>query len=158
MGSYESLIPAELRNLDEAALEQALFKIGVDFVLQDPGRYILLSLSRIPAYFMFWPSPDSGLVSNISRVGSFGVLLPFMIFGFARALQKQKGSITSRLDSPLFLLVVFIAIYTLIHLLTWALIRYRLPVDAVLVIFAGFAFVEIYSWVQKKRILNPGQV
>lgn len=158
MGSYESLIPDELRSLDEAALEQALLKIGVDFVLQDPGRYVLLSLSRIPAYFMFWPSPESGLVSNISRVGSFGVFLPFMVFGLFKALQKQKGSLTSRLESPLFLLVIFITIYTSIHLLTWALIRYRLPVDAVLVIFAGYAIVEIYAWVKKKRTLNPAQV
>jgi hypothetical protein len=34
------------------------------------------------------------------------------------------------------------AVYTLIHLLTWALIRYRLPVDSVLVLFAAIALEE----------------
>ena len=33
--------------------------------------------------------------------------------------------------------------YTLIHLLTWALIRYRLPVDAVLVVFGGAGLVDL---------------
>ena len=34
-------------------------------------------------------------------------------------------------------LVLFVGIYSLIHLFSWALIRYRLPIDAVLLIFAG---------------------
>jgi len=37
------------------------------------------------------------------------------------------------------LLYLFVAVYTLIHLLSWALVRYRLPVDAVLIVFAGVA-------------------
>jgi hypothetical protein len=39
--------------------------------------------------------------------------------------------------------VLVAALYTAIHLLSWALIRYRLPVDAVMVIFAGSAVVDI---------------
>jgi len=35
-------------------------------------------------------------------------------------------------------------VYSVIHVLTWALIRYRLPVDAMLVIFAGYALVHLY--------------
>jgi 4-amino-4-deoxy-L-arabinose transferase-like glycosyltransferase len=51
MGTYRDLIPVEVRRLglDEAALDQALLGRGIQFVLEDPGRYILLSLSRIPA-------------------------------------------------------------------------------------------------------------
>ncbi len=41
------------------------------------------------------------------------------------------------------MLVGFAIVYTGIHLLTWALIRYRLPVDMVLIPFAGVAFVDI---------------
>ena len=44
---------------------------------------------------------------------------------------------------PLFLLYMFIVVYTGIHILTWTLVRYRLPVDAVLVIFAGLAMVDL---------------
>jgi 4-amino-4-deoxy-L-arabinose transferase-like glycosyltransferase len=76
MGTYQDLVPVELRKLDEAALDQALLRRGLQFVIDDPKRYILLSLSRIPIYFQFWPSAGSGLMSNISRVGSFGLALP----------------------------------------------------------------------------------
>ncbi|MEJ2354123.1 MAG: hypothetical protein P8Y03_30480, partial [Anaerolineales bacterium] len=89
MGSYQSLIPPELRHLDEAALDQELLKRGVQFVIQDPVRIFFLSLSRIPVYFMFWPSTDSSLISNISRVSSFALFLPFMLYGLLLALFRN---------------------------------------------------------------------
>ena len=151
VGSYQALIPAELRNLDEAALDQALLKRSLQFVIDDPIRYVLLSISRIPAYFMFWPSKDSSLISNLSRVASFGVLWPFMLYGLYRAIADQKQALVNRLASPSFLLILFIIIYTLIHLLSWALIRYRLPIDAVLLVFAALAIVDLAQRVRTWR-------
>jgi 4-amino-4-deoxy-L-arabinose transferase-like glycosyltransferase len=154
MGTYHDLIPPELRNLDEAALDQALLGRGLGFVLADPGRYVLLSFSRIPAYFMFWPSAGSGTVSNLSRVLSFGLFLPFMLLGLIRALIKPR----LRLSSPIFLLALFIVVYTLIHLMTWALVRYRLPVDALLVIFAGLAIDDIRKYLASRGIFSKAKL
>lgn len=148
MGSYQDLIPPEVRHLDEAALDQELLRRGFQFVLEDPGRYILLSLSRIPAYFIFWPSRDSGLISNLARLASWGLFLPFIIFGLARSAIKgasvQRKSSLSCLESPEALLIGFALFYSGVHLLTWALIRYRLPVDAVLILYAasGLAYLS----------------
>ena len=149
-GGYLSLIPKEMLKLDEAALDQALLKRAIGFIIDDPGRYLLLSLSRIPVYFIFWPSSDSGLVSNLSRVASFGLFLPFMIYGLILSILSRYGPEKFSLASPVFLLVIFGAVYTLIHLLTWTLVRYRLPVDAVLVIFAGVALVDIARRVESR--------
>jgi len=143
MGSYQSLIPDELRGLDEAALDQALLRRGIGFVLDDPVRYVMLSLSRIPPYFMFWPSSQSGLLSNIARVASFGLLWPFMLYGLVLSMMREKGWLQLRPPSPITLLYSFVLIYSLIHILTWTLIRYRLPVDAVLILFAGLAVVNL---------------
>jgi len=145
---YQDLIPADLQNLDEASLDQALLQRGFQFVFSDPIRYIKLSISRIPAFFMFWPSTDSGLISNISRVASFGLLWPFMLFGLITSAIFKRISKQDLVKSPTFLLLSFIFIYTIIHLLSWALIRYRLPVDSILVVFAGLAFVEIADWIK----------
>jgi 4-amino-4-deoxy-L-arabinose transferase-like glycosyltransferase len=143
MGSYQELIPEELRHLDEAALDQALLRLGIQFIVEDPVRFGLLSLSRIPAYFMFWPTSDSGLVSNFSRVSSFGLMLPFMLYGLWISLKRIGSALFQSPPAPILLLLLFISIYTLIHLLSWALIRYRLPVDAVLLIFAGLGIIEV---------------
>jgi uncharacterized membrane protein (DUF2068 family) len=144
--SYQDLIPPELRHLDEAALEQALLRRGVGFVLDEPGRYLLLSLSRVVEYFKFWPSAESGLISNVSRVLSFGLFLPFMVYGLVRAARDWRRWS---------LLYLFVAVYALIHLLSWALVRYRLPVDAVLIVFAALAvsaLVERVGLVRRERV------
>lgn len=145
MGSYLDLIPKELRHLDEAALDQALLGEALKFIQQDPGRYALLSLSRIPAFFMFWPSKDSDLISNVARFGGFGLLLPFILYGLARAFipKPPVQRFSLRLESNLLLL--FILFYTVLHLLSWALVRYRLPVDAVFMLYAGLAFRDLAS-------------
>jgi len=150
--SYESLIPPELQGLNEAALENALMQRGLQFVLEDPGRYLLLSLNRLQDQFKFWPSPDSSRLSNLSRVGSFGVFLPFMLYGTWLAIVKSqipnpkianRKSKIENLQSPVFLWLGFVVFYNAMHLASWASIRYRLPTDAVMVIFAGLAIVEL---------------
>lgn len=154
MPSYQELIPQELIHLDEAALDQELLGRGIQFVLDDPQRYVLLSLSRIPAYFMFWPSSDSSLISNISRVGSFGIMFPFMLYGLIltvkKALSGHGNPLLNLVTSAAGLLMIFALIYTLVHLLTWALIRYRLPVDAVLLPFAALALSNVFQRINRK--------
>jgi hypothetical protein len=90
---------------------------------------------------MFWPTAESTMISNVARVGSFGVLWPFMLYGLFYAMLRK--TLLGLILSPLFPLILFIVIYSAIHLLSWSLIRYRLPVDAVLLIFAGLAFLQL---------------
>jgi hypothetical protein len=139
--SYEALIPDELWSLDEAALESALMERGLQFVFDDPGRYVQLSFSRIVPYFEFWPSAETSLIGNISRVMSFGVMLPFMIAGVIIALRQRSRR--DLLQHPTALLFAFALIYAAIHILTWTLIRYRLPIDAVMLVFAALAIVSL---------------
>jgi hypothetical protein len=47
--------------------------------------------------------------------------------------------------------MLFALMYTFIHLLSWSLIRYRLPVDAVLLVFAGLAVVDLFQRVVSLR-------
>jgi hypothetical protein len=157
--TYQKLVPPELRSLDEAALDQELLKLGVNYIISQPGRYLLLSISRIPEYFKFWPEPASGIISNLVRVGSFGLFLPFIFYGIVRSsLFLRRAAAHPLLAfslSPVGLLYLFILIYTTIHILTWTLVRYRLPVDAFLILFAGLALAELISylgWVFKKRM------
>jgi len=148
---YQAMIPEEVRHLDEAALDSELLHRGLQFVVQDPKRYILLSLSRIPPYFMFWYSPESSMLSNISRIGSFGIMLPFMLYGLFLGIKKTP-SFWNLLTSSQGLLMLFALVYSGAHILTWTLIRYRLPVDAVLIPFAGLA---LYDVVQRLSVKFP---
>lgn len=160
--AYQELIPPELRDLNEAALDRALLARGLGFVRDDPGRYLLLSLSRIPVYFQFWPTRDSTLLSNASRVLSFGIFLPFMIYGLLLVLtdlrrggplrsgsNAAKGSDLRPAYVALFLL--FILSYTAVHLASWANVRYRLPVDAFLILFAAYGIENLTLMLWRRR-------
>jgi hypothetical protein len=140
---YGDLLPTELLSLNEAELDKALFGRGIGFVLDDPARYALLSLSRTREYFKFWPSADSVPISNFSRVASFGLFLPFMCYGVILAGVRTVRSKDEAWRARVWLLLGFVTIYTLMHLLTWALIRYRLPVDAFLLLFAAYGAADL---------------
>jgi 4-amino-4-deoxy-L-arabinose transferase-like glycosyltransferase len=137
---YVPPLPEDLRGLNEAQLDRALMRRGLQFVLDDPGRYLLLSLSRVQGYFWFWPSPSSSLLSNVARVGSFGLALPFMLYGLILSARRIRTYHSRR---AVILLYLYISSYTLVHLLTWIGPKYRLPVDAVLILFAGLGLVDI---------------
>jgi hypothetical protein len=130
-------LPDDLPRLNEAQLDRELLKRGFQFIQEDPQRYLRLSLSRVRAYFEFWPSADTTLLHNLGRVGSFGLFLPFMLYGLFLSFRQPDFVKRNRL------LYLFILIYTLLHLLTWAMVRYRLPVDAVLILFAGIGLVDL---------------
>ena len=142
--SYVKLIPSELLSLNEAELDQALLKRGLGFIQADPRRYLMLSISRVNDYFMFWPTSESGPISNVSRVFSFGVLWPLMAYGLIAQGRRL-------ISSEILLLYLFIIIYAAIHLLSWALIRYRLPIDAVLIIFASATLVEMQMKLTRRQ-------
>ena len=156
-GEYQALIPPELRGLDEAALDQALLEKGIGFVIQDPVRYLRLSLSRVPIYFTVWPSEESGGLSNVARTASAGVLWPFMLGGILLSVARWRRSPDPRRDSAVLLVGLFVIAYSLIHILTWTLIRYRLPIDAVLLVFAADAGLGIVAEARSLRGKSRGQ-
>jgi hypothetical protein len=126
----------------EPELDRALMRRGIQFVLDDPGRYLVFSLSRVRAFFEFWPTPDTTLLHNVGQIGSFGLLLPFLLYGLVPAA-RRPGSL--RCNALLFL---FAGFYTFLHLLTWAMVRYRLPVDAALIPLAALAVTDLLHRVQ----------
>ena len=143
-------IPEDLPRGTEPQMDRELMRRGIGFVLEDPVRYLRLSLSRVRAYFEFWPTPDSTLLHNVGRTGSFGLFLPFMLYGLylfgkdhLAPTFRASHSLIERLREPRLLLLLFAAFYTLLHVLTWAMVRYRLPVDAVLLPFAALALLEL---------------
>jgi hypothetical protein len=140
---YADLLPPELLHLNEAELDRALLARGLEFVRDDPGRYVLLSLSRWREYFKFWPSSESSTISNLSRVGSFGLFLPFMLYGVVLAAIRGWRGRDRHFRAQLLLLYGFMLAYIAVHMLTWTLIRYRLPVDAVLLLFAAYGVVDL---------------
>lgn len=131
----------------EPEWDRALMSRGIAFVLDEPGRYLRLSLSRVGDYFEFWPT-ETSLLHNVGRLLSFTLYLPFMLYGFYLGGKTQSVPALSRLERPTTLLYLFMAFYTLMHIFTWAMPRYRLPVDAVAMPFVALALEDIFLFVR----------
>jgi len=132
------LLP-DLHGQNEAEMDRELMRRGLGFIAEDPRRYLLLSLSRVRAYFEFWPTQGTVLLHNIGRVGSFGLALPFMLYGYYLALRdcetRTRGA----------LLILFVSFYSVMHILTWAMVRYRLPIDALSMPFAALGVDDLLT-------------
>ena len=139
--AYAAPVPSELKGLNEAQLSSRLMSQGFQFILKEPGRWLLLSLSRVPIHFNFWPSPESHPLSNVSRVLSFGLYLPFFLYGLF--LSRRDWRRCS-------LLYLFGLVYSLMHVLTWASIRYRLVVDAAFMPFAALAVMDLAGRIRSR--------
>lgn len=137
--SFAPPIPDNLQGLTEPAIDRALFQQGLRFILADPIRFLLLSVSRLKDYFWILPSEQSSSISNIARLLSFAVYLPFMIYGLWLSRRQWQ------LCLPLYL---YIAFDGLLCLTTWAAPRYRLPSDVLLMIFVGLAVTSLVSQVK----------
>jgi hypothetical protein len=100
-------------------------------------------------YFKFWPSSASSSVSNLGRVLSFGLFLPLMVWGLWLSFSRWRR---------FSLLYLFMVIHTSIHLVSWPALRYRLPVDAVLMVFAGLAVVDLANrsrlWLRRPAVAH----
>jgi hypothetical protein len=223
-------LPADIDGaaMNEATWDKALMARGIGFILAEPGRYLLLSLSRVRDYFVFWPTADSSLLFNLGRVLSFGIFLPFMLYGIvvevkakikakAEAEDEVKDEDEAEVEvgvededkaedeaededeaevgvddevkvedeaevkgrggdtgipletlggdkgsgeawggyfstSALTLTLTFAFFYSALHIFTWAMSRYRLPVDAVLLIYAAAGVADLARrWGRRRR-------
>jgi len=147
--AYGSLIPARLQKLNEAELDRQLLQRGFRFVADDPRRFALLSLSRSKEYFKFWPTKTSGLASNLTRVFSFGIYLPLFLSGLVLAALRFRRN-GDQDNGATLLLLLLSTLYTGIHLLSWTLVRYRLPVDALMMPFGGLGLVCLVDWARSR--------
>lgn len=140
-------LPQDISGLNEAEKTYALLQRGIQNVLANPCRFVTLSLSRARVMFTFWPESHSTTLSNISRVLSFGVLWPFMLYGLALSLRQWRRCM---------IIYLFIVIHLAVYLASWVLIRYRLPADAVALPFAALAISDLVGRIWKKTFVTHG--
>jgi hypothetical protein len=138
----------------EVEWDRALMSRGIAFVLNEPARYLRLSLSRVGAYFEFWPT-ETSLLHNVGRLLSFTLYLPFMLYGFYLGGRAQATPALSCLERPTTLLYLFMVFYTFLHIFTWAMPRYRLPVDAVAMPFVALALEQTFLFVRGRMRSSP---
>jgi len=127
---------------NDVEITNQLLRMGIQNVVNDPGNFAMLTLTRLREFFKFWPTTDSNILANLLRVFSFGIMWPFSLWGIWLSRKQWRELI------PIYL---FMLIHTGVYAITWTMIRYRIPLDALLIPFAGLAVVDLTGRFQARR-------
>lgn len=131
--------PEVLTSGNDIVITHQLLQLGVQHVISEPLRFLFVTLARLRELFTFWPTADSGRLANLLRLCSFGWLAPLAAVGVIANLPRWRAL------APLYL---FLLLHTGIYAVTWAMIRYRMPMEPFLIIFGAYTLVTIYDrWI-----------
>lgn len=141
-------IPEEvLAAKNDVVITNTLLRMGIQNIVARPGDFILLTLTRLREFFLFWPTADSTLTANLLRVFSFGLILPFALYGLLANLRRWQAL------TPIYL---FMVVHTGIYAATWTMIRYRTPLDPFFILFAAYTLHLLYQYVVEQRTATQG--
>lgn len=127
--------PAILASENDVTITNQLLQMGLQNVVNEPLRFVFVSLARLRELFTFWPTADSGRLANLLRILSFGWLAPLAAFGVVANLRHWRTL------APIYL---FILSHTGVYAITWTMIRYRMPMEPFLIMFGAYTIEQIY--------------
>ncbi len=140
-------IPEEVLALNnDVLITNALLRLAIQNILANPWNFVLLTLTRLREFFIFWPTDDSSFQANLLRVLSFGLIVPFTLYGLVANL-RRFGEL-----APIYL---FGVVHTGIYAVTWTMVRYRVPLDPFFLLFAAYTLHQIY-WAIRQRWSRTG--
>lgn len=131
--------PEGATHRDRLAGDLHLKQEGMRLIRQDLDRYPKILWKNFKRFWQFYPNtPDGAPVSKTMRfvlagLGSYGALFPFFIGGAILGLRRFR---------VLAALYGFIAFFTLFHIIIFTMMRYRVPMDPIIL---GFAVMGILA-------------
>ncbi len=129
---------------DEVARSKAFTAAAEGFILDHPGRFLALCLVKLEAFWNVLPNADKyrgGLAMWVSALSSG----PILVFGVV-------GAWTTRLAwRRLLPIYVLIGYFTVLHAVTIASLRYRLPIEPYLILVACAGAVSCYDWIRTRQ-------
>jgi hypothetical protein len=122
---------------DPLARQQAMRDAAVDYIRNNPGRFIELAGLKFVRLWRPWPRFEQYATPGIIlvSVASFG---PALVLAIVKLLFFARGQFV-RL-APILLLILYT---TVVHMIIQATTRYRLPLEPFLILLAAAALVDL---------------
>jgi len=107
-----------------------------NYIKENPKTFVKLSFIKFKRFWQLYPYAEEykGTVYKLVSIFSYGLVLLFSILFFISNIKKFFFKI-----SPL---VIIILLTTTIHCITIASVRYRFPIEPILIIFAAYYLFE----------------
>ncbi len=122
----------------ELARNQILMDRAVKFVFSNP---LLFSYLAVVRFGMFISPIGSTMENSLSKLAGILIYLPMLIAGVIEAFRRRK-------DGRVVFIASFFILYLCFHSLFHGGVRYRLPVDTVLIILTSLFIGRKAGWVE----------
>jgi 4-amino-4-deoxy-L-arabinose transferase-like glycosyltransferase len=132
----------KLAQMNEHARSVFFMKKGITFMQNYPGRFLTLLAKKCVYFWWFTPAEINGSIQAIKhRTLNMIVYVPLLLLGltgFILALHKHQK------HSGLFVLIIIAlsSIYIITHV---GLIRYRIPIETIFIIFASHVISSLFK-------------
>jgi 4-amino-4-deoxy-L-arabinose transferase-like glycosyltransferase len=129
-GQREEELAIREEHRGEIKLDRAFFDRGLEYVREDPGRFVTLTLAKALNLFRLYPSPmtrELKLWEKLAAALSYGPVLILALFFLLSTVRRSS-------EARLILLIL--AGYAAAHAPFISKVRLRLPVDFLLIISA----------------------
>jgi 4-amino-4-deoxy-L-arabinose transferase-like glycosyltransferase len=130
---------------NEAVRSSRFRAAAVEFIQDNPARFSRLCLIRLVQLWKIY-SPRVPLSNNLAVAGSFGLALPLFFVQVARRGWRR---------GPEMLFVLIIASHTVAHMVYTSSVRYRVPIEPLVVVAAIAGCHWLVAWFQCRRLPIP---
>ena len=123
--------PEEAKGMNEIEKDRYFKRKALEFIKTHPSKFFILAFKKFARTWRLYPSPTSGFMSKkyiLIMILSYGVLLPFFLWGFFYHLKDFRF---------LFPLYLPLLIFTLTHMIFIGSIRYRIPLLPYFILLAS---------------------
>ena len=136
-------------NVGEADRDKLFQMEAIEFIRVNPFRFMELCLIRVVELWKLY-SPRVPLSNSLVVMASFGVALPFFLVQLIRRGWRR---------GPEMLLTLTILCHTGLHMVYGSIVRYRLPIEPLIIVMAisGFCWIWarlLYSYRNASTRLN----
>jgi hypothetical protein len=121
---------------DPIARDRAYRDAAVKYITEDPVRFIKLAGLKFTRFWRFWPSAEE-YRTPLYVVGSLISFVPVLVLAIVYLIFFAGGQFVR-----IFPLLLFIGYLTAVHMVMAGSVRYRLPLEPFLIIFAGSALTQ----------------
>jgi 4-amino-4-deoxy-L-arabinose transferase-like glycosyltransferase len=132
---------------DELARQSAFAKTARDYIVDNPGAFARAAAKK---FVRFWNiAPNAGEFRGIYAVisaASFGPVLALALLAVVRLWRQW------RLLTPLYLIIAY---FTVVHVVTIASLRYRFPIEPLLIVLAAEPLTAAVDTVRRRTAKSP---
>jgi len=135
----------EIKKLPITEADKIFWKEGINWIKNNPDKFSWLVWCRLIHFWRLWPKMATKKNKLIAKLTS-GVYFPLALIGIIFSYKKYW-------EKTLLLIFLFVS-FTLAYLPFYCMIRYRIPIDPLILVFTGYSITLFIKIIYEKSIIR----